>query len=93
MDKIKLLPPEKEHQVKLNVPSIAIVKDKGEDKEIKVTEDFICNLRALAKRQKAESSAEEFAQILGNDGNDIPKPTAEDAQILRIAEELEIEEE
>ena len=60
---------------------------------MKVTEEFINGLRALAKRQKAEKSADKFAQILGNNGKDIPKPTPEEAQISSIAEGLEIEEE
>ena len=68
-------------------------QEKVEEGDMKVTEEFINGLRALAKRQKAESKADEFAKILGNEGKDIPKPTPQEAQINIIAEGLEIEEE
>ena len=67
--------------------------EKTEEGIMKVTEEFIAGLRALAKRQKAESSAKEFTKVLGNNGKDIPEPTPEDTEILQIAEGLEIEEE
>ena len=64
-----------------------------EEGEMKVTEEFIAELRALAKLQKAESSAEEFAKILGDEGKDVPKPSPDESQINSIADSLEIIEE
>lgn len=58
-----------------------------------LTNKLISEIRALAQLQKAEKSAEEFAKILGNNGKDVPKPTPEEAQINKIANELDIEEE
>ena len=60
---------------------------------MKVDEEFIRNLRALAKKQKAESSGEEFAKTLGNDGKDVPKPIPEETELNAIADSLEIIEE
>lgn len=67
--------------------------ERTEEGVMKVTEEFIADLRALAKQQKAESSAVEFTKILGNDGKDIPKPTTSEAQINLLADGFEIEEE
>ena len=96
--RVTLLSPDKEHQVKLrsNSDFLADVnKDYNEEEEgeMKVTEEFISELRALAKRQKAESSAEEFVKILGNDGKDIPKPSPQESEINKLVDEFEIEEE
>jgi len=96
--KITLLPPDGPHQVKLRSNSdwLADVKkdyEEEEEGEMKVTEGFISELRALAKRQKAESSAEEFVKILGNDGKDVPKPSPQESEINKLADEFEIEEE
>ena len=93
-----LLPPNKEHQVKIRDGSdyVGLVEkdfDETEDGEMKVTEDFISELRALAKRQKAEASAEEFTKILGNDGKDVPKPSPQESEINALIDTFEIEEE
>lgn len=68
------------------------LEDTGEI-TLKVTEELISKLRALAKQQKAESSAEKFAEILGNGGKDTPEAFVEEAKINSIADTLEIEEE
>lgn len=60
---------------------------------LKVTEKFISDLRALAKRQKAEENVENFVKILGNKGKDVPKLNPEEIEINLLTESFEIEEE
>jgi hypothetical protein len=59
------------------------------EQDIKVTKEFINNLRALALRQKTEKYATEFATMLNNEKKHIIK----DKNIDAIIGEFEIEEE
>jgi len=62
-----------------------------EEKEFKASHKLINEFKALAKLQKAQSSAKGLAEILGNNGLDVPKPTAEQCEINRLADEFEFD--
>jgi len=62
-----------------------------EEKQFKASHKLISEFKALAKLQKLEGDAEGFAQILGNNGRDIPKPTAEQCEIDKLADEFEFD--
>ena len=92
--KLVMTKTKKPHKVRLTQTDRTVVyAEPTEEGVMKVTEEFISDLRSLAKKQKAESSANEFVKILGNNGKDVPKPTTEEFQINLLAEDFEIEEE
>jgi hypothetical protein len=65
-----------------------------ESKDIEVDRKIVGELKALAKIQKNSKVAENFANILGNDGKDFPTPEKEEErQIDLLADSFEIEEE
>lgn len=66
-----------------------------ESKDIHVDRKIIGELKALAKIQKNSKTAENFANLLGNDGKDFPTPEKEneEKQINLIADSFEVEEE
>jgi hypothetical protein len=70
-----------------------VLEQEAEEGVMKVTEEFISDLRALAKRQKLESSAETFAKACGDKGKKIVELSLEENQINKIADTLEVLEE
>jgi hypothetical protein len=81
--------------VTLKKPKINVEFEKDEEGVMKVTEEFISGLRALATRQKVELNAKKFAELCGDDGKEILKLSSDsdENQINQIAEALEVIEE
>jgi hypothetical protein len=66
-----------------------------ESKDIQVDRKIVGELKALAKIQENSEVAENFANMLGNNGKDFPnaEKELEEKQIDLIADGFEIEEE
>jgi hypothetical protein len=68
--------------------------EESEEREYKVSMEFILKLRKEAKRQKLTKDAKTFAKMLGNDGKDIPEIDQESkVELDKIANSFEITEE
>ena len=78
-------------KVKTKTPKIVLEEITVEVKQFKASHKLISEFKALAKLQELEGNAEKFAQVLGNDGRDIPKPTAEQCEIDKLADEFEFD--